>query len=385
MTATTHITNERGVGLISTVVVITALLAITVIGVGIARHSFTATEVQTVAEAAATAGAVALLNGGNDSTARNQGQLVAEQNYVEGNLATPSMIPLNQIEPGNFSNGSFSAGLTPFNAVRATANATVSNMFSPLSFAFVSGGGFSSSGQYTVTKRAAAAFSGLGSAQPALPIALCAACFPPNCFDSTCLPTLTSVPSTTNTVAWTGFTSGSSTSTIESFVPAACDNKGGSTPPTLTAGDSNSGTTIQLNNGSSGSNRPDDVRCMVCNLGMCSGAACTTDADCPNPTGNTGVQCVNQRCACLVPVFQCPICGGPLNQSAPVVGFAAIVVDSFNCNNSPPPVQCGGQCQGHAQSINLSARFGADITGPPGGGNFGIGFIVLVGCTDGSC
>jgi hypothetical protein len=405
MKARCYLWNQRGIGLASTAFLLAALIAVTVVGVGYGRHSFTAGQVQTAAEAAAAAAATAKLNGKTDATAKSEGQAVAQLNYVDANLVNASMIPTSAIEIGNFtassscasdSNNCFTPGGMPVNAARATATATVPNVF-PVSF-----GGFSTSQNYTVTKRATAAFSGLGTAKPALPLALCNACFnnctqdsdctaptcsggpavcpsaSTKCFAGSCMPGILTGPTGCNTVAWTGFSSGHSTSEVDAFMPAACDNKGGTQPPTLTAGSS----TVDVTNGNQTPSY-NDVECLRCTLGMCSGAACTTDSDCAGWTDGGGIRCVGNQCACLVPVFGNCTCGTSYTGTSTVVGFAAIVIDSFNYTSSGGDqtcVPCGGAPQsGSIKSFNLKAISGDTLTGPPGGGNFGTGFIVLVG------
>src|SRR6266404_9849467 len=56
--------NQRGIGLIATGIWIMAFFALTAVGVDVARIAFTATEVQTIAEVAATGAATTIVNGG---------------------------------------------------------------------------------------------------------------------------------------------------------------------------------------------------------------------------------------------------------------------------------------------------------------------------------
>ena len=186
-----------------------------------------------------------------------------------------------------------------------------------------------------------------------MPLALCSACFSSDCYDSSCLPTLNNTPSNqrsdnTNDAAWTGFTGGSSASDILSYFPSGCSKKGGAPIPTLTAGTD----TINLNNGQVTQQVLQAIQCLVC------------------PPISTP--------SFLVAVFSCDTCGGPLNQSAQVVGFATISVISFNFANGQPPQLCGGE-SGALQSMNVQAVFNTTVTGPPGGGNFGTLSVYLVG------
>jgi hypothetical protein len=231
--------------------------------------------------------------------------------------------------------------------VRVTTNTTASNLL----------GSVFGDATSVVTKTAIAAFSTLGGGTPNLPLALCDCAFQSGCFDNTCEPSIT-YPSPAQNAAWTGFTANSDQS-IRSFLPAACDNKGGSTPPDLTAGSS----TVDVTNGT-GSPPFDGVHCMACTLGMCTTAS-----------------------PCLVPVMRCSSCpAGSLNGNQSVVGFAELVISSFNYSNGGN-CNCSQSCNGNINGINFQSVFKANVTGPPSGGgcvnnstcDFGVGFVQLVG------
>jgi hypothetical protein len=297
-----------------------ALLALAAVGVDSGRIALTANEVQTVADIAATAGAKALLDGGNASTAINHAQTVVQQNMVDGSGAT---IQTAQLEVGQYDpqTRTFTAGANPPSAVRATPSTTVQNLFTG-----IFGSSYANS---TVTKTATAGFTGLGQGAPTLPLALGDCDFPAlsSCFgSSSCLPRLSQVPSTTDNTGWTSFFDGStSENTITAYLPSACG--GSKTPPVI-----NVGAPINLNNGQG------------------TGKAL-------NGVENCVKKGFNQF---LIPIVSC---SGNFNQSATVTGFATIIVDSV--------VSSGNQ-----KGLNIHAIF-QETAGPPGGGAYGMGMMRL--------
>jgi len=297
------------------------LFALAAVGVDTGRIAFTATEVQNVADAAATAGAQNLLEGGTATTARSQAQTVGAQNAVNGSGATvlPAQIEVGQY---NYTTHAFVNGATPSSAVRATPSATVQNLF-----VGILGSSFANT---TVTKTATAGFTGLGAAAATLPLALGACNFPAlsSCFQTSgCLPSLTQVPSTTDNTGFTSFfdasTSGGS---IAAYLPSACG--GTKTPPVVKVGDS-----INLQNGQS------------------NGQALKGIEDCVNKG-------INQF---LIPIVSC---SGNFNQSSTVTGFATVIVDSVVSSGTP-------------KGVNLHAIF-QEVQGTPGGGAYGTGEMRLL-------
>jgi Flp pilus assembly protein TadG len=313
--------SERGAILVATVLALPALLALAAVGIDTGRIAFTATEVQNVADAAATAGAQNLLEGGSATTARSQAQTVAAQNAVNGSGATvlPAQIDVGQY---NYTTNTFVNGANPPSAVRATPSVTVSNLF-----AGILGSSFANT---TVTKTATAGFSGLGQAAASLPLAIGACNFPAlsSCFQTSgCLPSLTQVPSTTDNTGFTSFFDGSTSGpSIAAYLPSACG--GTKTPPVVKVGDS-----INLNNGQS------------------NGQALTGVQDCVQKGINKF----------LVPIVSC---GGNFNQAGTVTGFATIIVDSV-------------VSQGNPKGLNLHAIF-EEVQGTPGGGAYGTGEMRLL-------
>jgi hypothetical protein len=301
---------ERGAVLTAFVLTSTALFALAAVGVDTGRLALVANEVQTVADTAATAGARALLDGGSAATARGQAQTVAGQNRVNG---TAAAIQAAQLEVGSYDplTQAFVNGALPANAVRATPATTVQNLF-----AGIFGAQFA---QTTVTKTATAAFTGIASGRPTLPLAIGACNFPAlsGCFsDPSCLPSLIQVPNTTNNTGWTAFLDGATSNpSIAQYMPSACG--GTTTPPEV-----NVGTPISLNNG--------QITSVLKNV-----------EDCVK-------QGINKF---VVPIVSCD---GNFNQSSTITGFATIIVDSVNSTASP-------------KGLDLHAIF-EEVIGPPGGG-----------------
>jgi hypothetical protein len=312
---------QRGSTLAAFVVVSAALFAFTAVGVDTGRVAAVATEVQTVADSAASAGARALLAGATTTTARTQAQSVVGQNRVNGATA---VIQAAQLQTGSYNaqTGAFVSGGLPAIAMRATPSVTVRNFF-----AGIMGGGFANT---TVTKTATAASVGVGQGQPTLPLVLGDCHFPSiaSCFNTpNCLPRLTQVPNTTNNTGWTSFFDGASSApNISKYMPAACG--GTATPPNITVGAS-----INLNNG--------QITSVLSKVDECVKKGINTF---------------------LIPIVAC---GGNFNQSSTVTGFATITVTQVLVHGSP-------------KGLDLGAIFQA-IAGPPGGGNFGTYTIRILG------
>ena len=319
--------DERGIAMVQTAIFLTALTALVTVGVDVGRLAFTATEVQNLADIAATAAAKHVVNG--DGTSRQGADLLAGQNFVDGAAATPSNVPLVEDGTYDFATGTFNPGGSPATAVRATAAATVQNIFA----------GILGTPNTTVTKTATASYAYPGGGQAGLPIAIGDCAFPdPNCQSDSCLPQVLQIPSPSDNSAWTGFTEGSSTNNIGDFFPTACGGNG------------------------------DPIPGIVANQG----GTCVDDGinDCISLNNGQEVPLLNLIQGCLdagLDTFLVPVidCDAGLNGNAPVMGFATIQITSV--------VNSGG-----TKHIELRAIHNANAPGPPGGGNFGSGSVVLV-------
>ncbi len=278
--------DERGVAVVALALSMTALFGLAAVAVDVGRIAHTATEVQTVADIAATAGATNLLKGGTAASARTDAQSVVAQNKVAGSAAT---IQSANIEVGQYNpqTNAFTNGATPPNAVRATPSQTVANLFA---------GFFGSSfANTTITKTATAGFVGLGQAAPTLPLAIGACNFQAlqSCFaSSNCLPRFTQAPNGTDNTGWikTG-----------DFLPTAC----GGSPTTVNIGDS-----LPLQNGQT------------------SGLKDISDCFQQGTTEYT------------VPIVDGP-CDGNFNHSRTVVGFATVVVTAVKATGSNKGIDLG--------------------------------------------
>jgi Flp pilus assembly protein TadG len=304
---------EQGMALVAFAVSMGALFGLTAVAVDMGRIALTANEVQNVADIAATAGATNLLNGGTATTARGDAQTVVAQNRVAGAAAT---IGASDIQVGQYNpqTNVFTNGATPPDAVRATPNTTVRNLF-----AGVFGANFVNS---TVTKTATAGFSGPGQAAVTLPLVIgdCDFGSLSQCtLDPSCLPSLTQAPDPSNNSGWI--------KNDAPYYPAACG--GPSTPTIVNVGDS---------------------------LGLQGGQG----------TGNwlrTVENCFNQGITeFTVPIVSCA--KSNFNQSAVVVGFATIDVTSIVDTTS-------------AKGLNLKAVFKENSGTSAGGGAFGTGTMRL--------
>lgn len=290
-----------------------------VVGVDLGRLALTATEVQTVADIAATAGAMALLN---DENPVANAQHVVHRNLVDGKRAT---ISGDDLELGHYSweSRAFVPGGLPTDAVRATAHATVSNLVA----------GIWGDYRTTVTKTATAAFSGTASQNVSLPIVVGECHFSAFNSSHSCsdLPTLEQVPSIADNSGWTSLSEESaSTSETKEYLPEQCGG-GGLPPPPLHAGQF-----INVSGGQQASVLKIIENCL-----------------------KRGVDTY------VIPIVSCPV----YNQNMQVLGFATIVVES---------VKTTGKGKEGYKHISLTSICNAQAPGPPGGTDFGTSSVALV-------
>jgi Flp pilus assembly protein TadG len=306
---------ERGFALAAFALSMTAFFALAAVAIDLGRLAHTANEVQNVADAAATAGATNLMNGGTASTARSDAQTVVAQNAVAGLTASIQTADL-QVGQYNPQTNVFTNGATPPTAVRATPSTTVQNLF-----AGFFGPSFMNT---TVSKTATAGFAGLGQAAPTLPLVIrdCQFQSLQACFSNDCLPQLTVQPDGSNS-CWSSLTSpAASKSTVEPYFPSVCG--GNVTPPTISVGDS-----LNLTNGT--------INPLVNDVSSCLSAGINTF---------------------LVPIIAC---SSNCNQSAAVTGFATVQISNVNM-------------QTHSFTIQALMN---DVSGPPGGAAYGTGSMRL--------
>jgi hypothetical protein len=311
----TRSNGQRGAVLAATALALAAFIALTVVAIDLGRLAYTATEVQTVADSAATAGAAAIINGGSPVA---EAQSVAAQNHVDG---TPAAMAAGDVEIGSYdpSSGSFTPGGAPTNAVRANASATVQNLVANALGDVAT----------TVQKTATAAITGVGGGQPVLPIVIGSCNFEPFQSSTDCadLPSLTQAPNPSDNSGWTSLAADPANATVaKSYLPASCGG-GGQPAPEVQVGDF-----VNVVNG--------QVTTILQTIKSCF---------------DQGIR------EFLVPVVPC----GQFNQAMEVEGFATIRISNVTTTGNP-------------KGIDLEAICNAEAPRNPGGGLFGTTFVTLV-------
>src|SRR3989442_10865630 len=197
-----------------------AFFALTVVGIDVGHLGTSATELQTVADIAAAAGARNLLKGGSASTAKSEATSVVAKNKVDGHSFTMSAA---DVHVGTYINGVFTETSINPSAVRATPSITVNNVVA----------GLIGMKTTTIQKEAIATFQGISKAQPTLPIVLGDCLFPEidQCFSNSCMPSDTEFPKDTEPrTMWTSFSGGNGTGEITQWLPTACGGGGRAIP-----------------------------------------------------------------------------------------------------------------------------------------------------------
>lgn len=319
--------SQAGQALPGLVIGILAMVGLAAGAIDISRHAFTATELQNVVDAAASAAAKA---SGSLGSAHSAAQAVGTLNRVNG---APVAFSSGDVVVGRYISGTFTAGATPSNAVRVTASTTLNNIVAGML-------GYPTS---TISRSATATMAALGGGIPTLPIAL-GQQFWQNCLTYGCPqpPDLILVPNTQNTAGWTTFFTNTNTPNIRSYIPSPCG--GGVIPPFIKVGDA-----ISLGNGQN-QNVFNDLICLVCG---------------------------QQQTRFLVPVISLQ---GNFNQTGTVVGFATLEIESFDWNQGKSPRFCSDNLNGgNPRSVNIRSVVETNAPGPPGPGFYGSGFAQLVG------
>src|SRR2546428_4435743 len=136
-----------------------AFFALTVVGIDVGHLGTSATELQTVADIAAAAGARNLMKGGSASTAKSDATSVVAKNKVDGQSFTMSAV---DVHVGTYIGGVFTETSINPSAVRATPSVTVNNVVAGLI-------GMQTS---TIQKGAIAPFQGISKDAPTPPLVL---------------------------------------------------------------------------------------------------------------------------------------------------------------------------------------------------------------------
>jgi len=310
-------------------VAMAALFGLAAVAVDMGRVAMLANETQNVADIAATAGATNLMSSGTATTARADAQAVVAQNRLGGAAASIATADI-QVGQYNPQTNTFTDGANPPDAVKATKTFTAQNLF-----VGVLGSSFMNS---TVTRTATAGFMGPGQGTATLPLVIgdCKFGELSRCtLDPACLPDLSQTPNPSNETGWMK---------DDNWFSKNCAD---SSAPLLTVGSS-----VDLTNGQI------------------------------TPTLKKVQDCVDsQRKAqghdpeFLIPVVKCD---GNFNQSATIVGFAAIVVTPYpnNPDGSDPGDNDTGVIAKGGGGIHIKGIF-KEMTGPAGGGAFGMGQMRL--------
>jgi len=204
-----------------------AFFALTVVGIDIGHLGTSATELQTVADIAAAAGARNLLKGGSASTAKSEAASVVAKNKVDGQSVA---IAAADVHVGTYVGGVFAETSINPSAVRATPSVTVNNVVAGLV-------GMKTS---TIHKEAIASFGGASTGAPTLPVVLGDCLFPEldQCFGTdSCLPKDTGFPKDNEPrTAWTSFSGGQATGDVDQWISTSCGGSG-KTIPSYSVGD----------------------------------------------------------------------------------------------------------------------------------------------------
>jgi Flp pilus assembly protein TadG len=322
-----HRRNQRGVALTYFGIIMLVLMAFTVIGIDVGRLGFAASEVQSVADVAATAAALAKMQGSSDPVA--QARVAIQANKVDGDAADVGAgLGVESITPGrwDFEDKTFTV-LTwddaTVNAAKAVGLKTVDNFIA----------GLFGSNQSSVTREAIAAIGGSCSGRSVMPIAV-GDCFfeqfaqgdpsdPNRCSG---LPTITMKNDKVDNACFTslGPTSSSASKTV-SYLPTSCcqgGNCGGAAPsPLVTIGDD-----INLMNGVAASVLQIIEDCVE-NDGL-------TEWDIPIVKCNETAGCPNGAAECL----KC-------NQNEEVTGFVHIVIENVQHTGASKEIRFRSMCK----------------------------------------
>jgi hypothetical protein len=399
--------NQRGVALVIVAVFLVVMFGFAAVGIDIARLAHTATEVQTVADTAARAGALGLAaNAGAQGTGVARAHLIASRNYMNGALAddndpnvevdvdegfietatgnfqccTPmtSRCCLSGLDMGDWSctaadAGRCAAGRSAALAMPAT---TVDNILAGV-FDFMNGNGaFAATVQNgarpnattVVEKIAVAAPFGPNSGcrvpsgctagdwscycskgvAPCLPIAAPSCQFPPGgCNSNSCLPALKVSPNGGDSAAWTSYGS-ANTNDIRSIMDKAplCNQPGSPTNPAVQSVGSAS---VNVTNGQLTS-AWNALQCIWQNR-----LGCNLDGS-GNITSGTSAD----GRVFSVPVFDMGAnCTTSMSATWPLIGFATVRIDTVTV-------------QGNTKVANITTLFTkSDQGGGPGAACFG--------------
>lgn len=274
------IRNERGIMMPFIILLMSAILAATAVGVGFGRMTLISTEAQNAADVAALAGAVAVFKNRDPIV---EAHLALFDNRVDNRI--PNLM-LDELLVGTYSFESrvFEENGLIDNAVFARVSTPFENPF----------GALIGRGSQVVEKIAYASFTGLRGGRPTLPIVVGDCHFDQDCTNNQCMPRLTQAPDPSDNSGWTGFFEGANTPTVESYMPSPC---GDGNVQEIWIGDE-----INVTNGQA--------------------TPLLRAVDCLIDEG---------MLEHLIPIVPC---GGHYNQTKEVLGFATIVLESVKSSGS---------------------------------------------------
>jgi Flp pilus assembly protein TadG len=239
--------HQEGVALVAFAIAFLALAAAATVAIDLAHLAYTATAIQTAADAGATAGVIALAKGEN---CHDQAMDVANHSLapsIYGDVGTPAwtLSGDDAVKIGNYSVdsngvGVFNADVIPYNAVKVSATITVTNL--------LAGSVFDSVFRTTdVTRESTATFQTIGAARPGIPIALgkCGQCDPGSCSSTQITLSFNGL----NNAAWITSDQNSGVTGITAYVPTGCGGGGQRIPQLSAASGSTPGSMPSLDNG----------------------------------------------------------------------------------------------------------------------------------------
>jgi hypothetical protein len=389
--------SQRGAALTVVAVFLVVILGFVAVGVDVARLAHTATEVQSVADVAARAGAKGLADAaGVPNAGIARAQLIAAKNVMNGDTAPAADVlvdeghydgPNKQFECCTNNTPCCAGGqwgdidcvaansCTKRSAVLALPHTDVDNLFAGI-FDSIQGGRFANAavGDTNATTRVEKAaiatpsgpavgcqappgcgptdwqcFCNAGVA-PCLPLAAPSCAFPTPCFQQTCqLPSLTTQSPNTDTANWHGFQDGHNANTVRGYLEQGpCQAPGN---PSIPGEQSvfGEGNHIDLTNGELGgaANQPYGLmQCIVAN-----NLGCAIDGD-GHITGGGGT-------VFTIPIYDATNCSAPASGQKDIVGFATVrITNVVNAESNrridlqtlsrttPQPPTAGGGCFG---------------------------------------
>jgi hypothetical protein len=407
---------ERGVALFAVAIFMLVILGFTAVGIDVARLAHIATEVQSVADTAATAGALELAKssaGPNANIGITAAKLIGHKNTMNGTLAPNANIVADE---GHFDGetstfecctqnssccngggawgdpssggvncvGAAGADCTRRDAVLALPSTPVQNIFAGIFDAWAANADTGPNHTTTVEKLAVASASGPANGckapegcapsdwqcfcangkAPCLPIAAPNCQFPNPCFQGSCqLPAFTMGGPSVDTAVWQGFQTGHSTSDVRGFLVQGSCRPNGQGSYTVPGDQSVFGSNdwVDTTNGVTGNglNNPFNLTKCIYDNHM----GCNADAQ-----GNISAGTAADGRVFTIPIFDWATCSSTAQGQQDIVGFATVRITSVTAT--------GGS--GNTVRIQTISHTSSNLPSP-GGGCFGSDCRVVLG------